>query len=101
MKSYLKVFCLFLVLIIPLKASASDWVYNVNVTTIGSYQMAKVHFVWTTQTPAGCTGVLYFSEDNSGGKSLFNTLTAALLTKANVDIQAEACVIVEVYLKGS
>jgi hypothetical protein len=78
---------------------ARQWVYDVKVTKLGTYHGAPGHFVWLSQQPTECTGTVFFSEDVAGGKSLMAVLTAAVLSKATVDVQVDACSIVEVYLK--
>ena len=87
-------------------AANADWVKNVNVTKIGTYQYSESHFVWLSKHPVSecqSTGtrnpVLHFSEANPGGKSLLAMLMAAIVSKSSVDVQVKGCDIIEVYLK--
>jgi hypothetical protein len=87
-------------------SQANDWIRNVKVNMIGTYQHSSGHFVWLSQHPVNAcqaanpaNPTLHFSENNPGGKSLLSVLIAATMSKANVDVQVNGCDIVEVYLK--
>jgi hypothetical protein len=84
---------------------ANEWVRNIEVVQIGTYQATTDHFVWFTTTPAECQEadparpIMRFSETQPGGKALLATLMTALVNKRRVDLQASGCSVVEIYLK--
>lgn len=85
---------------------ANQWVKNVKVTQLGTYQYAPNHYVWlSVDAPAECkqenpaNPTLYFSESNPGGKSMLSVLMTAIATKSTVDVQVKGCDIVEVYIR--
>ena len=97
-----------MVLLVSSISQANEWVHNVKVNQIGTYQHIDGHFVWFSQHPfSECqqanpsNSTLYFSENNPGGKSLLSVLLAAMMSKSNVDVQVNGCDIVEVYLKSN
>ncbi|QGX41519.1 hypothetical protein [Permianibacter aggregans] len=82
------------------------WVRDVKVVQFGTYQHNTIHFVWLSsgtvpacqqQSPGNPT--IHFDEASPGGKSLVSVLTAAVISKVNVDVQVTGCQIMEVYLK--
>ncbi|MDP2576006.1 hypothetical protein Q8W40_27775 [Vibrio penaeicida] len=84
----------------------NEWVNNVQVTKLGSYQHSPGHFVWLSsgvvsdcQKANPSNPVLHFSEISPGGKSLMSVLMAAVVSKTTVDVQVNGCDIVEVYIK--
>lgn len=85
---------------------AAEWINDVEVVRVGTYQHSPGHFVWLSSGVVGeCQAAipsnptLSFSGDKPGGKALFATLTAAVIAKRKVDVQVAGCDIVEVYLK--
>lgn len=86
-------------------AQATEWLHDLEVIKVGTYQSATVHFVWFTATFPGCTKatpsnpVMNFDDTKAGGKALLATLISALVSKRKVDVQAEGCQIIEVHLK--
>jgi hypothetical protein len=87
---------------------ANEWIHNVRVNMVGTYQHSGGHFVWLSKHPVDsckladpANPTLRFSESNPGGKSLLSVLIAATLAKANVDVKVNGCDIVEVYLKSN
>lgn len=87
------------------QAIANEWMNNVEVLQIGTYQEQPDHFVWFTATPAECKAsdpvrpVMRFTETQPGGKSMLAVLMTALVNKRKVDVQASGCSIFEIYLK--
>lgn len=87
------------------QVQANEWVRNIEVIQIGTYQAATDHFVWFTATPAECQAadpgrpIMRFNETQPGGKALLATLMTALVSKRKVDLQASGCSISEIYLK--
>lgn len=88
------------------RAAENAWVRDVKVVQFGTYQHSTIHFVWLSsgtvpacqqQDPTNPT--LRFDENNAGGKSMVSVLTAAVISKVNVDVQVTGCQIIEVYLK--
>ncbi|CCN49414.1 exported hypothetical protein [Vibrio nigripulchritudo MADA3029] len=87
-------------------AYGNEWVNDVNITKLSTYQHSPIHFVWLSSgSAAECRNVdpnnpvLRFSEINPGGKSLMSVLTAAVVSKTKVDVQVKGCDIIEVYIK--
>lgn len=86
-------------------AEANEWVHDVEVIKIGTYQAVSSHFVWISTLPGECNQtvsnnpVLSFSDDLPGGKALLATLMTALVSRRKLDVQVKGCQIVEVYLK--
>lgn len=87
------------------RATANEWMNNVEVLQVGTYQGQPDHFVWFTATPAECKAtdpvrpVMRFAETQPGGKSMLAVLMTALVNKRKVDVQANGCSIFEIYLK--
>ena len=92
---------LLLVTAVPVNASANEWVRDVEVTQLGTYQALNAHFVWFGSLSQECKSspTMYFDEAKPGGKSLMAVLMSALVNKRKVDYQAAGCEVVEVYLK--
>lgn len=87
-------------------AFANEWVNDVEITRLGSYQDQAIHYVWVSsgtvpacQTANPGNPTLFFSEQTVGGKSLLAVLLIAVTTKRKVDIQVNGCGIVEVYYR--
>ncbi|NIJ91084.1 hypothetical protein FHR49_003923 [Xanthomonas campestris] len=101
MKFYLIYLFFFLVTAAPVTGLANEWVRDVEVTQLGTYQAINTHFVWFGSLSQECktSPTMYFDESKPGGKSLMAVLMSALVNKRKVDYQAAGCDIVEVYLK--
>ncbi|MEA9590105.1 hypothetical protein VC279_23650 [Xanthomonas sp. WHRI 10064A] len=101
MGSYSFGLLLLLVTAVPVNASASEWVRDVEVTQLGTYQAVSTHLVWFGTLSQECKNspAMYFDEAKPGGRSLMAVLMSALVNKRKVDYQATGCEIVEVYLK--
>src|SRR5689334_4832997 len=87
-------------------ARADQALDNVNVTQLGTYGHATSHYVWvnggavTAECQAsGQQPVFSFDESLPGGKSLFATLTTALVNNRKILVRASGCTITEVYLR--
>lgn len=86
-------------------AAANEWVQDVAVTRIGTYQELAKHYVWFSVVPQECMAefpsnpVMYFEDNQPGGKALMAVLMTALVNQRKVDVQAKGCQIYEVYLK--
>lgn len=85
---------------------ANEWVADVEVVKLGTYQHSAAHFVWLSSgSPAECQSAvpqnptLGFLDSEPGGTSMFATLTTALVKNRKVDVQVNRCEIVEVYLR--
>ena len=87
-------------------AAQNVWIHDVKIAKFGTYQHSTLHFVWLSsgtvpacqqQSPSNPT--LHFDEASPGGKTLVSVMTAAVIAKANVDVQVSGCQIIEVYLK--
>ncbi|WP_254459586.1 hypothetical protein [Xanthomonas sacchari] len=84
---------------------ANEWMNDVEVTQINAYQSGTGHFVWFTALPQECktaspsASIMTFDEAQSGGKGMLAIAMAALLNKRKVNVQADGCRIVEIYLK--
>lgn len=83
------------------QATANEWVRDVEVTQLGTYQGATHHFVWSGSLSQECKSspTMYFDDSMPGGKALMLVLTTALINKRKVDYQVVGCDILEVYLK--
>lgn len=96
---------LLLILLSPRADAAYEWLHDIEVVKVGTYQSATGHFVWLSTTPPGCTTavsqnpVMTFDDSKPGGKALLAVLISALVSKRKIDLQAEGCQIVEVHLK--
>ncbi len=87
-------------------AFANEWINDVQVSRLGTYQNSPIHYVWLSSgTVAECQAAnpthstLLFSEKSENGKSLMAVLMAAVLTKKEIDVQVNGCEIIEVYLR--
>lgn len=85
-------------------AAAEEYVPNLSVTQIGTYQASGTHFVWFSQVPSECVAstavpVMSFNDSQPGGKALLATLMVALTANRKVDVRVDKCNIVEIYLK--
>lgn len=80
-------------------AWGASWTNDVEVVRIGTYQHSAAHFVWFSAPVPECQGTLSFNHDAPGGKAMLATLTAALISKRKVDVQANGCDIVEIYMR--
>ncbi|MCW0393705.1 MULTISPECIES: hypothetical protein [Xanthomonas] len=84
---------------------ANEWMNDVEVTQMNAYQSGTGHFVWFTSLPEECktaspsAPIMTFDEAQSGGKGMLAIAMAALLNKRKVNVQANGCSIIEIYLK--
>lgn len=97
MRSYLFGLLALLVTAVPVNALANEWVRDVEVTQLGTYQALNTHFVWFGSLSQECKAspTMYFDESKPGGKSLMAVLMSALVNQRKVDYQAAGCEIVE------
>lgn len=85
---------------------ASQWVNDVEIVKMSTYQHSPAHFVWLSsgvvsecESAAPQNPTLVFLDNEPGGKSLMATLTTALVSKRKIDVNVNGCDIAEVYLK--
>ncbi|MGD8909285.1 MAG: hypothetical protein PVI97_19510 [Candidatus Thiodiazotropha sp.] len=106
MKNVIKIVLITTLAVAAMNARAYQWVSDVNITKLGTYQHSLFHYVWLSSgevsecqeaTPSNPT--LLFSEESTAGKSLLSVLMAAVVSKATVDVKVNGCDIVEVHLK--
>ncbi len=97
---------LFGILLLVQTSFANEWINDVEIVKVGTYQHSTLHFVWLStgnlsecQTANPSNPVLSFDEAQLGGKSLMSVIISALMAKRKVDVQVNGCDIVEIYLR--